>query len=133
MPRDWHAPRLPNEATLEPLARLGAESVNGESGPLRVVSYAQTCLAVPSQWEGTLEDGRMFYVRFRNGSFRVSVSPSPTTDPMDAVRGAPLVEELIDASEDDGYDDGYMEESEMLQRTAALLDFRGSTRLEADD
>ncbi|MGE0554448.1 MAG: hypothetical protein AB7R55_13550 [Gemmatimonadales bacterium] len=71
----------------------------------------------------------MFYIRFRNGRFRVSVSLTPTTDPMDAVRGAPLVDELIDSSEDDGV----MEESEMLRRTAALLDFRGSTRLEADD
>jgi len=101
----------------------------GAAEPLKVASYAQTCLAVPSQWEGTLVDGRMFYIRFRNGRFRVSVSPAPTADPMDAVRGAPLLEELIDSAEDDGF----MEESEMLGRTAALLDFRGSTRLEADD
>ena len=98
-------------------------------GPPRVVSYAQTCFAVPSQWEGTLEDGRMFYIRFRNGRFRVRVSRDPTTDVMDAVRGVDLVDEEIRGSEDDGF----MDEAEMLERTAGLLDFSGSARLELDE
>ncbi len=97
-------------------------------GSLRVLSYLQTCVAVPSQWEGTLEDGRMFYVRFRNGRLRVSVSPAPTMDVMEAVRGAALLEQLVD-----GPDDGFMEEDEMLEMTASVLAFSGSTRLQSDD
>lgn len=88
----------------------------------------QTCVAVPSQWQGTFEDGRMFYVRFRNGRLRVSVSPTPTTDVMEAVRGAALLGQLVD-----GPDDGFMEEDEMLERTAPILGFSGSTRLQGDE
>lgn len=98
------------------------------SGPLRVLSYTQSCVAVPSQWEGTLEDGRMFYIRFRNGRLRVSVSPAPTTDVRKAVSGGALLEQLVD-----GPDDGFMEEDEMLERTASVLAFAGSTRLQSDD
>ena len=119
-------PQLNGRSGGAPSTPLG--SMSEDSRPLRVVTYAQTCLAVPSQWEGTLEDGRMFYVRFRHGKFRVRVSPMPTTDVMDAVRTAPLADQQIDRLQD-----GFMEEAEMQERAAAVLDFNGSTRLEFED
>ncbi|MEZ4423057.1 MAG: hypothetical protein R3E98_06600 [Gemmatimonadota bacterium] len=71
----------------------------------------------------------MFYIRFRNGQFRVRVSREPTTHVTEAVRGVDLVDEEIHGSEDDGF----MDEAEMLERTAWLLDFSGSARLELDE
>ena len=38
-----------------------------------VVTLTQTCLAVPSQWEGELDDGHSLYVRYRHGLLRVGV------------------------------------------------------------
>lgn len=32
-----------------------------------VIELRQTCLACPEQWEGTLDDGRVVYVRYRHG------------------------------------------------------------------
>jgi hypothetical protein len=32
-----------------------------------VTSYRQTCSACPTQYEGTVEDGRIFYFRYRGG------------------------------------------------------------------
>jgi hypothetical protein len=45
-----------------------------------VKTIIQTCEACPSQWEGTLEDGRMFYARYRWGSLSIEVSKEPTSD-----------------------------------------------------
>ena len=38
-----------------------------------VVALEQTCTGLPSQWEGTLEDGRSLYARYRGGLLRVGV------------------------------------------------------------
>lgn len=38
----------------------------------------------PSQWEGKLTDGRMFYARYRHGKLRISISKEPTDDVYDA-------------------------------------------------
>ena len=38
----------------------------------------QTSSCCPSQWEGKLEDDRMFYVRYRFGVLTVDVSDNPT-------------------------------------------------------
>jgi hypothetical protein len=43
------------------------------SEKLRVTSIRQTCDACPSQWEGTLEDGREIYVRYRWGILHIGV------------------------------------------------------------
>jgi len=64
-------------------------SIKGER-PLVVKSVVQTCFACPSQWEGSLEDGRMFYVRFRWGYLSVRVSAEPTKNSMDAVGGSEI-------------------------------------------
>lgn len=33
----------------------------------------QTCAACPTQWEGTLTDGRWFYFRYRHGTVAMGV------------------------------------------------------------
>ena len=60
----------------------------------------QTCDACPSQWEETLEDGRMFYIRYRWGYLSVRVSEKPTEYLTDAVRG----EEVYGKQMGDGLD-----------------------------
>jgi hypothetical protein len=32
-----------------------------------VATYRETCIACPTQYEGTLKDGRVFYFRYRHG------------------------------------------------------------------
>ncbi len=54
---------------------------------MKIKSIKQTCPACPSQWEGHLEDGRMFYIRYRWGHLSISVSDKPTDDVYDAVKG----------------------------------------------
>ena len=50
------------------------------SGTIRPQDIRQTCTACPSQWEGRLSDGRVFYARFRSSNFRVFVGKVPTED-----------------------------------------------------
>lgn len=60
---------------------------------MKLLTLKMTCDICPSQWEGTLEDGRMLYVRYRWGGIVIQVSPEPTTDIVDAVDGITLVDE----------------------------------------
>lgn len=46
-----------------------------------------TCFACPTQAEGKLTDGRMFYFRARHGTWDLRVSDEATDDVGDAVRG----------------------------------------------
>ena len=48
-------------------------------GP-KISSIVQTCVACPSQWEGLLDDGRCFYIRYRWGHLSVRVSETKTLD-----------------------------------------------------
>jgi hypothetical protein len=43
------------------------------AGQPKVVALRQTSVACPSQWEGTPEDGRAVYVRYRYGWLSVGV------------------------------------------------------------
>lgn len=40
---------------------------------LRGATVTMTCVACPAQWEGTLEDGRCVYVRYRGGWLSVGI------------------------------------------------------------
>jgi hypothetical protein len=44
------------------------------SQPILVREITQTCLACPSQWEGTTFDGREVYVRLRHGTLRIDIN-----------------------------------------------------------
>ncbi len=43
------------------------------TGRPKVVALEKTSLACPSQWEGTLEDGRVLYARYRWGELSVGL------------------------------------------------------------
>ena len=47
---------------------------------MKIKEYFKTCSACPAQWEGTLEDGRIFYSRYRHGRLFIEVSKLATTD-----------------------------------------------------
>jgi len=48
-----------------------------------ISSIKQTCDACPSQWEGTLKDGRGFYIRYRWGWLSLRISTAENHDPVD--------------------------------------------------
>jgi hypothetical protein len=41
---------------------------------LIIAKIKQTCFACPSQWEGTTEDGKDVYIRFRWGCLRMDIN-----------------------------------------------------------
>lgn len=81
---------------------------------MKVTSIVQTSTACPSQWEGTLEDGRMVYVRYRWGYLSVRVSPTPTTEVLDAVDG-----EEVFGKEIGGGLDGWLSYSQLKEEVPA--------------
>lgn len=50
---------------------------------------SDTC---PSQWEGSLKDGRMIHISFRNDFLYISVSIMPTSQITDAINGETILE-----------------------------------------
>lgn len=62
---------------------------------IKISEIVQTCEACPSQWEGTLEDGRAIYIRYRWGGLSVRLSETPTDEIMDAVKGEEIFGEDI--------------------------------------
>jgi len=81
----------------------------------KVKQLEQTSSEYPSQWQGHLEDGRMFYIRYRWGNFTVRVSVAPTNDLDDVFIPPPIYQEQI------GKDDGILEQDEMLELTKDLF------------
>jgi len=77
-----------------------------------------TCEVCPSQWEGKLDDGRMFYIRYRWGSLSVRVSRAVTNDVDDAVLG----ESVLEVDHDNDWD-GYMSTKDMQNHTNHVLDW----------
>ncbi len=55
--------------------------------PKNIVEFNQTSIAFPSQWEGKLKDGRMFYIRFRYDTLSMELSKEKTNDIYDAIDG----------------------------------------------
>ncbi len=86
---------------------------------MKVDSIVQTCPACPSQWEGTLDDGRMIYIRYRWGRLSVRVSPEPTNDIGDAVRGDEIHASIVGES---GWD-GSITLDEVKHRVGDLLEW----------
>lgn len=76
-----------------------------------VADDKQTCQACPTQWEGTLKDGRKFYFRYRWGNAYLGVS-SPEHSPIWAKETPGGVEAVVVRGDGlDGYltDDEYRE------------------------
>lgn len=89
--------------------------LNSPVGPVKVIEYSKTCDARPTQWEGLLEDGRVFYARYRD-EFSLSIFERG-----DFLRGGepPVLEKDGEVSADALY----MTEREMIDLTADHLDF----------
>ncbi len=86
---------------------------------IKATSLIMTCSACPSQWEGKLEDGRMFYARYRHGYFYISLSDGPTDDVMDAVTHKYIMEM---EHEGEGHD-GIMSTETMQELTKDYVDW----------
>lgn len=52
-----------------------------------------TCSACPTQYEGMLDNGKMFYFRFRWGELSISESSNPTEEIDDAIIGTVILED----------------------------------------
>lgn len=75
---------------------------------LRVARVARTCVAMPSQWDITLEGGRSLYARYRGGCYYVAYEPLGRT--------------IFEGSRGSRFD-GDMSNEELVWRTAPLLDW----------
>jgi len=85
----------------------------------KIKEYKKTCNMFPSQWEGTFEDGRMFYIRYRWGNFNVYVSKEPTTNVFDAVSG----ENILTIDNHGEQFDGYMDNETMFNLIKDMIDY----------
>ncbi len=83
-----------------------------------VVALEQTCTACPSQWEGTLEDGRSLYARYRGGLLRVGIGENVEAAHTNSFPKTALYCEHIG----DGLD-GFMGFEELRAHLYGLLDF----------
>jgi hypothetical protein len=81
--------------------RIAPEQPDGRP---KVVALEKTSLACPSQWEGTLEDGRVIYARYRHGALSVGIGD----DIDEAVHNGWTNEALYADYVGDGFD-GFMD------------------------
>jgi len=79
---------------------------------MKVKNIKQTCVACPSQWEGNLIDGRMFYARYRWGALSIELSKEPTNDVYKAMGKDG---NLIYSEQLGGRYDGSMEQAELIK------------------
>jgi hypothetical protein len=88
--------------------------------PLTVKGIICTCGDCPSQWEVSLENGKMMYIRYRWGYLSVRISPDETKDIYDAVGG----EEVYGNQLSDGLD-GVLDyedlRKELIENTNIIL------------
>ncbi len=84
----------------------------------RLVALKKTCTACPSQWEGSLEDGRAIYARYRHGELSVGVG----NDIDEAVGNSRSDQALYADYAGDGLD-GYMDLDELKVHLHGLLEF----------
>lgn len=87
-------------------------------GRPKVSALRKTCLACPSQWEGTLEDGRVIYARYRWGELSVGVG----SDIDEAVHNGWTEEALFADQVGEGLD-GFMDFAELKAHLHGLLEF----------
>jgi hypothetical protein len=93
----------------------------------KVTSLKKTCIACPSQWEGTLDDGRALYVRYRWGGLSVGAGED-IDDAISRWRDDALFEEDVG----DGLD-GFMDLPELKDHLRGLLDFAEGLDAEDED
>lgn len=84
----------------------------------KVLTLKKTCLACPSQWDGTLEDGRAVYARFRHGHLSVGIAETVK----EAVNNARSDQALCEREIGDRFD-GFMDFEELKSHLRGLLEF----------
>ena len=89
---------------------------------LKIIELTKTCEACPAQWEGTLEDGRMIYIRYRWGYLEARVSKKQTKEINKAVGGP----EIFGICHGGGWC-GEMDGKTLENLTKNELDFSGLT------
>ncbi|MGD9736419.1 MAG: hypothetical protein AB7V58_12575 [Solirubrobacterales bacterium] len=87
-------------------------------GRPKVAALKKTCTACPSQWEGTLEDGRVIYARYRWGELSVGVGGEID----EAVHNGWTDEALYADQVGEGLD-GFMVFEELKAHLYGLLEF----------
>jgi len=88
------------------------------AGLPRVQSLKKTCTACPSQWEGTLGDGRALYARYRWGELTVGLGENVD----EAVENSRSADALVQEYVGDGLD-GFMNVEELRVNLLGLIDF----------
>jgi hypothetical protein len=90
-----------------------------------VTALKKTCTACPAQWEGTLDDGRAIYVRYRWG--QLSVGAGEDID--DAIKSSWGEGALFEEHVGDGLD-GFMDFVQLKAHLYGLLDFNADLEAE---
>ncbi len=84
----------------------------------KVVALKNTCIACPSQWEGSLEDGRAVYVRYRHGALSVAIGNGVD----EAVRNGMSDDALYAGYVGDELD-GFMDFEELKTHLRGVMEF----------
>lgn len=88
-----------------------------------VASLDHTCEACPSQWEGTLDDGTHFYVRYRGARLRIGFGATLN----EAVeRGCGAAPDFVKVREDVDRLHGFMTWDEVLPYFETAVQARGA-------
>lgn len=98
-----------------PLAHImpGARQGLPTSG-IKVASYERTCVAFPTQWEATTQDGLYLYIRFRQ-TFCVEIAESQKAWAEDSYMTLLYVTKLDE--------DPYMSDERMKELTSPVIDW----------
>lgn len=84
----------------------------------KVAALKKTCSACPSQWEGTLEDGRAIYAHYRYGELSVGVG-----DDVDKAIDNGMTDHALHVDYVGGGLDGFMDFEELKAHLYGLLEF----------
>lgn len=94
------------------------------SSKLVVTTLRQTCLAIPSQWEGRIGARGSIYIRYRHGVLRVDLSKMNRKAWDDGV--TIFKKEIGDRFA------GFLETSDMKRELSAICRFQGRTKMHED-
>lgn len=97
------------------------------AGLPRVQLLKKTCTACPSQWEGTLDDGRAFYARYRWGELTVGLGEGVDEAVDNSMSADALVQEYVG----DGLD-GFMNIEELRVNLLGLIDLPANLKVEGE-
>jgi hypothetical protein len=85
---------------------------------MEIKTCNKTSIACPTQWEGHLEDGRMFYFRIRHDILTIQVSTKPidTIDELGGLEGADHITLCeIDFNTESPWEKGYCTDEEFMK------------------